>query len=207
MKKTDPTVFVIEDDPAIADAIRWLLNTVGLNVELFSNGQTYLDIHDTTRRGCLVIDVRMPGMSGLELQERLVQRNNPIPIIIITGHGDIPMAVRAMQAGAFNFITKPFNDQTLLDEVQKAIAVSINQIEAPDPAESYHCYIQLTPREREVMKMVVNGKLNKQIAHELNIAISTVESHRAHVMEKMQANSLAQLVKIYLTLEEANFQH
>jgi len=204
MKKSDPTVFVVEDDLAIAEAIGLLLKTVGLNVELFQNGQAYLEVYDPTRQGCLVIDVRMPKMSGLELQEQLIQKKNPIPIIFITGHGDIPMAVRAMQAGALNFITKPFNDQILLDEIQRAISFNTKKTNTTDALEYFEDYKKLSPREKTMMKLIVAGKLNKEIAQELDVANSTVELHRSQMMQKMKAGSLAHLIKAYLSLEAAH---
>lgn len=203
MNALDPTVFIVEDDLAIAEAIAWLLKTVDLNVELFSNGKSYLETHDPTRIGCLIVDVRMPEMSGLELQERLNQKKNTLPLIFITGHGDIAMAVRALQAGALNFIVKPFNDQVLLDEVQKAIALS-RKPTAKNNIANMENYKSLSEREKEILRLIVDGKLNKQIAQELEIANSTVELHRSQLMKKMKADSLAHLIKIYLTLEHNN---
>ena len=195
------TVFLVEDDAAIAQAIQWLLKTVNINCEWFQNAEDYLKIHDPNRKGCLLIDVRMPGMNGLELQEYLNKINNPIPIIIITGHGDIPMAVRAMRAGAFVFITKPFNDQVLLDEIQNAINSNKGKQNKSDLIKCQKCFAELTPREREIMKLIVSGMMNKQVADKLNIAISTVEFTRANLMRKMKVSRLAHLIKVYLLLE------
>jgi len=204
MSSVNPTVFIVEDDVVIAEAMGWLFKTVGLNVEHFPNGKAYLNAHDPNRQGCLIIDVRMPEMSGLELQEKLIQKKSRLPILFITGHGDIQLAVRAMRAGALNFITKPFNDQALLDEVQRAIALNIKQTVETNIAEHFENYQKLSSREKIIMKSVVDGKLNKEVAHELDIAVSTVELHRSNVMQKMKASSLAQLIKIYLLLENAN---
>lgn len=203
-KDLTPTVFVVEDDHTLASAIQWLLSTVSLSCELFPDAQIFLNAYDANRNGCIIIDVRMPGMSGLELQERLNTLHNTLPIIIITGHGDIPTAVRAMQAGAFTFITKPFNDQTFLDHVQHAIEMNSKHDGQSNCAENYQRFLSLTPREREIMELVVSGKLNRQIAHECNISISTVELHRANVMQKMQTKTLVELVKTYMQLENAN---
>jgi len=201
MNDFTPTVFVIDDDQALCQSLRWLLESVGLQVETYNSGTSFLEKYDAERRGCLLIDIRMPGMSGLELQEQLISRHNLIPIIFITGHGDVPMAVRAMKAGAVDFITKPFNDQLLLELIQKAIAQDLNRPDIHQQRQYAERMGQLTTRELEIMKLVVNGKLNKVIAHELGISIKTVELHRAHVMQKMQVKSLAELVKIHSLLE------
>ena len=204
MNNVVPTVFLVEDDQSTAQAICWLLDTVGINAETFHNGKSFLNTFDPSRRGCLIIDVRMPEMSGLELQEKLIEKNNRLPIIFITGHGDIPMAVRAMRAGALNFMTKPFNDQMLLDEIQKAITISLKKNEEMDLAKHVENYKQLSSREKVIMSLIVDGKINKQIAQELDISVSTVELHRSNLMLKMNANSLAHLIKLYLALEMKN---
>lgn len=209
MKRTkendQPTVFVIDDDQAICAAIEWLFQTVKLPVKTFFDAKSYLTIHQNDHPGCLLIDIRMPGMSGLELQQRLKELGNRIPIIFITGHGDVPMAVRALKAGAVDFILKPFNNQQLLEQVQQAIAQNTQEHQSRDHLNGLSQLLAtLTPREREVMYLIVKGKLNKEVCHELNIAISTVELHRSHVMQKMQATSLAQLVKMHLTLDAAS---
>lgn len=198
---TDPTVFIVEDDEAVSSALQLLFESVKLNVETFPDGHTYLEKHDPKRHGCLIIDMRMPGMSGLELQEQLNKRGNPLSTIFISGHADIPMAVRAIKAGALDFVTKPFHSQSLLELVQKAILQDTQRKEVLPLTEITKRYEQLTQREREVMKLVVEGKLNKQIADTLSIAASTVEIHRAHVMQKMQVRSVAALVKLSLSLE------
>lgn len=201
MSDLTPSVFVIDDDQALCQSLRWLLESVGLQVETYNSGASFLEKYNPERRGCLLIDIRMPGMSGLELQEQLIARHNLTPIIFITGHGDVPMAVRAMKAGAVDFITKPFNDQLLLELIQKAIAQDLNRPDIHQQRQYAERMAQLTARELEIMKLVVNGKLNKIIAHELGISIKTVELHRAHVMQKMQVKSLAELVKIHSLLE------
>ncbi len=190
-----PTVFVVDDDQAVRDSLRWLLESVGHGVETFESAHEFLDSYDPNRPGCLVLDVRIPGMSGLELQETLAARAMAIPIIMITGHGDISMAVQAMKDGALDFIEKPFNDQLLLDRVQYALNEDARR--RRDRAEKevlLERVAQLTPRELEVMREVVAGHPNKVVAHTLGISVKTVEIHRARAMEKMQAGSLPELV-------------
>lgn len=197
---SDATVFIIDDDQAVARSLRWLIETVRLKVETFASAQAFLDHYDASKPGCLVLDVRMPGMSGLELQERLAARGgyHP-PIIFITGHGDVQMAVRAVQAGAFDFVEKPFNDQDLLDRIQRAIAHDAGQRDKEELRSQLKAlFASLTPREREVLDLVVAGKANKVIAGDLNLSQRTVEIHRARVMEKMEAHSLAHLVRMVL---------
>jgi FixJ family two-component response regulator len=164
---SEPTVFIVDDDQAVARSLRWLIESVRLKVETFASAQAFLDGYDAAKPGCLVLDVRMPGMSGIELQERLTAQRIRVPIIFITGHGDVQMAVRAVQAGAFDFIEKPFNDQDLLDRMQ-----------------------------REVMDLVVEGMSNKAVANTLGLSAKTVEVHRAKVMEKMNARSVSDLVRM-----------
>ncbi|MCP3668444.1 MAG: response regulator transcription factor [Gammaproteobacteria bacterium] len=199
----DVTIFVVDDDQEVRDALQLLMESVGLQVETCDSAQGYLDSFDPQRAGCLLLDIRMPGMSGLELQARLVAEQLHPPIIIITGHGDVPMAVRAVQAGAEDFIEKPFNDQALLDSVHRALerdakqrGVAIKQAEIQERLD------RLTPREQEVMHLVVAGKRNKIIAADLNVSQSTIEAHRAKVMEKMEASSLSDLMRMLLSLEE-----
>ncbi|MEW6251627.1 MAG: response regulator transcription factor [Planctomycetota bacterium] len=190
-----PTVFVVDDDPSVRRSLRRLIESVGLSVETFGTAQEFLDNYDRSSAGCLVLDVRMPGLGGLELQERLSSENLPIPIIFITGHGDVPMTARAMKAGAVDFIQKPFNEQDLLDAISRALDVdSRSRRIRAEQDRVVQLVDTLTPREREVMKLVVTGKLNKEIAAELGITEKTIKVHRARVMEKMQADSLAQLV-------------
>lgn len=192
----DKTIFVVDDDKAVRDSLSWLISSVGLPVETFASAQDFLDVYDPTRPGCLLVDVRMPGMSGLELQKRLAENPHCLPVIVVTGHGDVQMAVRAMKDGAFDFIEKPYNDQILLDLVQKAV----RECERRRTQVTSHQEIQglvatLTPRERQVMDMIVAGNTNKQIAYALDISDKTVEAHRAKVMEKLQASSLADLIR------------
>jgi len=196
------TVFIVDDDQEVRDALQLLMESVGLNVEAFESAQSYLDQFDPERPGCLVLDVRMPGMSGLDLQARLTAERLHPPVIVITGHGDVPMAVRAVQAGAVDFIEKPFNDQALLDGVHRAIEQDAEQRGvASRLADIEARYQRLTPREREVLGQVVAGKRNKVIAVDLGVSQSTVEAHRARVMEKMEATTLSDLMRMMLSLE------
>ena len=192
------TVFIIDDDQAVARSLRWLIETVQLKVETFASAQAFLDGYDPAKPGCLVLDVRMPGMSGLELQERLAARRDyHAPIIFITGHGDVQMAVRAVQAGAYDFVEKPFNDQDLLDRIQRAIAHDAGQRNKEEQRSQLKAlFASLTPREREVLDRVVEGMSNKAIANTLGLSAKTVEVHRAKVMEKMHARSISDLVKM-----------
>ena len=205
----DATVFVVDDDDAMSKSVRWLIESVGLNVRTFSSAKEFLENYDPNESGCLVLDVRMPGMSGLELQEQLSKRDIHLPIIFVTGHGDVPMAVKAMKAHAFDFLTKPFNDQTLLDTINKAIQADVNRrkeyVEFSLVAERI---VKLTPRELQVMDLVIEGRLNKVIASELKISPKTVELHRAKIMEKMGADSVAHLVRQVLIYREVKrFSH
>lgn len=197
-----PTIFVVDDEADIRDALRLLLNSVGLEVETFGSAQTFLDTYDPARPGCLILDVRMPGMCGPELQEKLQAKQISIPIIIITGHGDVPTAVRTMKAGAIDVIEKPFNDQTLLDRVQQALQQDQQQRQEQDKRERIEARLALlTPRETEVMKGIVEGKLNKVIAADLGLSTRTVEIHRARIMDKMQTRSLSNLVQMVLFVQ------
>lgn len=194
------TVFVVDDDDAMRNSLEWLIETEGHRVETFGSAQAFLDAYYPGRSGCLLLDVRMPGMSGLELQEHLRQQQIRIPVVIITGHGDVPMAVKAMKAGALDFIEKPFDDDTLLATIQRALEIDASQrLQQAGRAEYATRLAQLTPREHEVMLMVTDGKSNKEIANELGVSAKTVEAHRARVMEKMEAHSLAELVRMVLT--------
>jgi RNA polymerase sigma factor (sigma-70 family) len=194
---SEPTVFIVDDDQAVARSLRWLIESVQLKVETFASAQAFLDGYDAAKPGCLVLDVRMPGMSGIELQERLTAQRIRVPIIFITGHGDVQMAVRAVQAGAFDFIEKPFNDQDLLDRMQRAISFDSERRER-DTQRAQLCalFASLTPREREVMDLVVEGMSNKAVANTLGLSAKTVEVHRAKVMEKMNARSVSDLVRM-----------
>ncbi|MCU7942362.1 MAG: response regulator transcription factor [Candidatus Thiodiazotropha sp. (ex Cardiolucina cf. quadrata)] len=203
-----PTVFVVDDDQAMRNSLKWLIESVSMQVETFDSADAFIKSYYPGRSGCLLLDVRMPGMSGLELQEYLRANQIAIPVIIITGHGDVPMAVRAMKSGAVDFIEKPFNDELLLESIRYALALDVKQRDMQKQrAEIATRLARLTPREHEVMVMVTNGKANKEIASGLGVSAKTVEAHRARVMEKMQANSLAELVRMAisanLTLSES----
>jgi FixJ family two-component response regulator len=197
MHEPDPVVFVVDDDPALRHALTNLLRSVGLRVETFGSAREFLAGPRPDAPGCLVLDVRLPGLSGLDLQHELATAQLDLPIIFITGYGDIPMTVRAMKAGAVEFLTKPFRDQDLLDAIQHALErdrVAWHQRVAL--AALRQCYDRLTPREREVMRLVVAGLLNKQIAAELGTSEIMVKVHRGQVMRKMQAASVADLVRM-----------
>ena len=198
----NPTVFIVDDDQEVRDAIKLLMDSVGLAAETFESAQDYLERFDPLLNGCLVLDIRMKGMGGLDLQDRLALEETHPPIIIITGHGDVPMAVRAVKAGAVDFIEKPFNDQLLLDAVHRAIELDAERRGRASRLADIQTRVQrLTPREREILEMVVAGNRNKVIAIDLNISQSTVEAHRAKVMEKMEARSLSELMRMMLALE------
>lgn len=193
------TVYVVDDDQAMRTSMRWLIESVGVKVECYDSADAFLRAYYPGRASCLLLDVRMPGMSGLELQEYLNSREIRLPIIIITGHGDVPMAVRAMKAGAIDFIEKPFNDESLLDAIRSALTVSERERNLQAEQAGIAARLEtLTPREYEVMTMVTNGLSNKEVAKRLGVSAKTVEAHRARVMEKMQAGSLAKLVRMVL---------
>jgi len=199
-----PIVFVVDDDAAVRDAVGKLISSVGLRAQTFASTREFLDVQRPEAPACLVLDVRLPDVSGLEFQRELAQAGIRIPIIFITGHGDIPMSVQAMKAGAVEFLTKPFRGQELLDAVQDAIAkdraawntrAQLSELSAR--------YALLTPREKEVMELVVQGLLNKQVAAELGASELTIKTHRGRVMEKMQADSVADLVRMAEKLKPA----
>jgi FixJ family two-component response regulator len=196
-RKLNQVVFVIDDDASMRAAIKRLLVAVGISVQTFASGQEFLRAELPDVAGCVVLDVRLPGLSGLDLQKAMVQEAIHVPIVFITGHGDIPMTVQAMKAGAVEFLTKPFRDQDLLDAVRSAIQRDRKgRTERAELAELQMNLGQLTPREREVMTLVVEGLLNKQIALRLGASEKTIKIHRGHVMQKMHADSLADLVKM-----------
>lgn len=200
MNQSEPTVFVVDDDASMLKGLRLLMKSVGLKVETYQKGQEFLDSYDPARPGCLVLDVRMPDMSGLELQETLGKNNIPIPVIIITGYGEVPTAVSAMKRGAVDFLEKPFNDQVLVDQIQKAIAKDAQSRQAKTQQQAVSVRLALlSAREREVMDLVIAGKLNKVIARELGISPKTVEFHRSHIMKKMKVHSVAELVALVIS--------
>lgn len=199
----DPTIFVVDDDEAVRSGLRMLLASGGLRSKLYPSAQAFLAEAEPDAPGCLLLDVRMPGISGLELQERLQQRRLLLPVILLTGHGDVPMAVRAMKRGAFDFIQKPFNDQYLLDRIGEAVQLDASNRETRQQQQLLRERLEkLTARERSVLDGLVKGQANKIIALDLGISERTVELHRAHVMEKMETRSIAQLVQALASLRE-----
>jgi two-component system, LuxR family, response regulator FixJ len=198
------TIYIVEDDPTFRDALQVLFDSVGLNTQPFPTAERFLESFDPQESGCLIVDVRLPGMSGIGLQEHLMGRNTRIPIVVITGHADVPLAVRAMRNGAIDYLTKPFHEQTLLDRVQEALNVdTLRMRRQAELADVERRYATLTERERQVMQLVIDGHPNKEVAARLGVSCKTVEQHRAHVMEKMQADSLALLVRLGLALNRS----
>jgi len=200
-KSRTPTIYVVDDDDSMRQAIALLLRTVGYNPIVFARPGDFLAKYDANQHGCVVLDIRMPDMSGLEVQQQLNRAGAILPVIFITGHGDIPMAVQAMKDGAFDFLTKPFRDQDLLDRINSALKQDAeNRAAVDEHADLRRRAETLTTREREVLALVVDGKANKVVAIDLGLSERTVEIHRANVMEKMGARSVAHLVKMHLTL-------
>ncbi|HLA72202.1 MAG TPA: response regulator [Steroidobacteraceae bacterium] len=201
MKELPQTVFVVDDDDAVRNSLRLLLKSAGFSTEVAASAQEFLSTYDAAQPGCLLLDVHMPGMTGLEMQHQLNVRGAAIPVIFITGHGDIPMAVEAMQHGAFDFLQKPFRDQELLDRVQRALTRDTEYRARLRQTERIRERLaSLSPREREVLDLVTQGKANKMVAGDLGVSQRTVEIHRAHVMQKMEAGSLAELVRMMMAV-------
>jgi len=203
MSSNNGKVFIVDDDDAVRKSLKLLFKTINIDAVAFASGDEFLHEYDADWQGCVVLDIRMPGTSGLEVQKIMQDRGNTLPIIFITGHGDVPMAVEAMQRGAFDFVQKPFRDQELMDRVSQALAQNQEAQETTlQTRQVRDCYNALTPREKEVMDCVVKGQANKVIAMDLEVSQRTVEIHRARVMEKMQARSLADLVRMAMTLDQ-----
>lgn len=197
-----PSVYVVDDDPAMRDSLRWLLESVDFEVNAFESATSFLEGYEGRRPACLVLDVRMPGMSGLDLQDELTRRDINIPMIMISAHGDVPVAVRALRSGAIDFIEKPFSDQLLLDRVRQALESDEQASQSDGIKEQIRERADtLTPREKEVMQLVVAGRPNKAIASHLGLSQKTVEIHRSRVMSKMEAGSLAELVRDVLMVK------
>jgi two-component system, LuxR family, response regulator FixJ len=193
----EPVVFVVDDDAAIRRSLRFLIESIGLAVETYQTAEQFLDAYNPDRAGCLILDVRMPGMGGLQLQKELADRHVELPIIIVTGYAEVPMAVRALKTGAVDFIEKPFSDQLLLERVREAIESDRHRREARAERDAVSArFARLTAREREVLDGVIAGKANKVIAMELGVGTKTVEAHRAKLMKKLKVDSLADLIRL-----------
>jgi len=198
----DAIVFIVDDDASVRDSLRWLIESVQLQVQCFATAQEFLNGYKDQQTGCVVLDVRMPGLSGLDLQEELQQQDFVLPVIIITGHADVPMAVRAFKSGVFDFIEKPFNDQHLIDRIHQAIEKSRSQKVSIERRQDARDRLQkLSSREIQVLDCIVSGCSNKTMARELDISVKTIETHRANLMSKMQASSVSELVRIALLAE------
>lgn len=199
---SEPTVYVIDDDQAVRRFLRGLIESVDLRVETYASAQEFLNAFEPGTPGCLLLDIRMPGKSGLELQRELISRAILLPIIILTGHGDVRLAVHAMKAGAFDFIEKPFNNELLLDRIQKAVTANLHDDRSHTRRKEIASRMALlTPRERQVLDLVANGLTNKGVARHLDISERTVETHRGNIMKKTNAASFADLVKMVTVLD------
>lgn len=202
MKQTYATVFIVDDDEAMREGLSLLMSAVNLKVKTFDSAQAFLDFYDQSQAGCLLLDVRMPGMSGLKLQDKLAERGINIPIIFITCHGDLSMAVKAVKKGAIDFLQKPVGDQALLDKVQEALAIGIElKQKQAERATMKEKLALLTPREHQILELIKAGKLNKVIAHELGLSRKTVEVHRSHIIKKMDVDSVAELLSLLYQIE------
>ncbi|KTT14686.1 response regulator transcription factor [Pseudacidovorax intermedius] len=193
------TVYVVDDDEAVRDSLQWLLEGKDYRVRCFESAESFLARYDPREVACLIVDIRMAGMSGLELQDKLIERKSPLPIVVITGHGDVPMAVDSMKKGAMDFIQKPFNEEALVSLVERMLDHARTAFAQYQQSASRDALLsKLTGRESQVLERIVAGRLNKQIADDLGISIKTVEAHRANIMEKLNANTVADLLKIAL---------
>lgn len=202
MSDVEPKVYIVEDDEAVRESLQLVLESIGRKVVPFSNANEFLEAYSMDMAGCIVLDIRMPGINGMELQRKLNEMNSILPIIFVTGHGDVPMAVEAMQQGAVDFVQKPYREQELLDKINQAMTLDDENRAILLQKQVIMEHMQeLTPREQDVMKLMVEGKANKVIAIDLDISQRTVEIHRARVMEKLNANSLAHLVRMYMAVE------
>ena len=196
-------VFVVDDDEAVRDSLRWLLEANGYRVQCFSSAEQFLDAYQPSQLGCLILDVRMSGMSGLELQERLIAENSSLPIIFVTGHGDVPMAVSTMKKGAMDFIEKPFDEAELRKLVERMLErARAESSTAQQQRAAAERLSKLTAREHQVLERIIAGRLNKQIADDLGISIKTVEAHRANIMEKLNVNTVADLLRLALSKKQ-----
>jgi len=197
-------VYIVDDDEAVRDSLRWLLEANGYRVHSFADAQDFLDSWHPDHVGVLIADVRMPGMSGLELQEELIRRESSLPIVFITGHGDVPMAVSTLKKGAVDFLEKPFNETELRNVVARMLEQAVERAREAQTRKTHQAVLgRLTSREQQVLERIVAGRLNKQIASDLNISIKTVEAHRANIMEKLEVTTVADLMKIALTHSES----
>lgn len=197
-------VYIVEDDDAVRESLQLMLESVGYQTRAFANANAFLEAYDSDLAGCLVLDIRMPGMNGMELQRKLNERNSILPILFVTGHGDVPMAVEAMQQGALDFVQKPYREQELLEKIEHAFKIDQANRNSLQQRQAIAARLQsLTPRELEVLRRMVDGNANKVIAIDLDISQRTVEIHRARVMEKLEANSLAHLVRMIMAVDPA----
>jgi two-component system, LuxR family, response regulator TtrR len=204
MPHTASTVYIVDDDEAVRDSLRWLLEANTYRVKAFASAEAFLAEYRDDQLGVLIVDVRMPGMSGLQLQEELIARNSPMPVVFITGHGDVPMAVNTMKKGAVDFLEKPFNETDLRQIVSRMFEIARDNLQKLQAQREHDAMLaRLTAREQQVLERIVAGRLNKQIADDLGISIKTVEAHRANIMEKLQVTTVADLMKVALAGEQA----
>lgn len=207
MNTVSARVYIVEDDDAVRESLQLVLESVGYKTQSFPSANDFLDAYDSDMAGCMVLDIRMPGMNGMELQRKLNERNSILPVIFVTGHGDVPMAVEAMQQGALDFVQKPYREQELLEKIEHAFKLDKANRDSLSQRQSISTRLQsLTPRELDVLRLMVEGKANKVIAIDLDISQRTVEIHRARVMEKLEANSLAHLVRMVMAVDPALLQ-